>query len=59
MLEWSVFWSLYLPCNIFHLIIITTCNIDSLEISIKDVSGGIFTPIQALELTKLMNIVVK
>ncbi|MDB8800851.1 MULTISPECIES: pentapeptide repeat-containing protein [unclassified Romboutsia] len=38
---------------------LTTCNIDSLEVSIKDVSGGIFTPIQALELTKLMNIVVK
>ena len=36
----------------------STCNIEGIEIQLKDVCGGKFTVVQALELTKLMGITI-
>ena len=37
----------------------TTCNIDGCEFRVKDLSGGIFSVVQSLELAKLMGIIIK
>ena len=37
----------------------TTCNIDGCEFRLKDLSGGIFSVVQSLELAKLMGIIIK
>ena len=37
----------------------TNCNIEAIEVRLKDVYGGIFSVNQALDLTKLMGILIK
>ena len=38
---------------------LTTCDITEIDVEISDLSGAIVTSIQGLDLTRLMNIVIK
>lgn len=57
--EKSSFINAYCNKTSFNKVDLTTCEIDGINVDVEDVSGAIVTAMQALHLTKLLNLQIK
>ena len=58
-LEKSSFINAYFNKTSLNKVDLTTCEIDGINVNIEDISGAIVTSMQALHLTKLLNLQIK
>ncbi len=58
-IEESSFINAYCNKTSFEKVDLTSCDIDGINVDIEDVRGAIVTTMQALHLTKLLNLQIK